>query len=352
MRLRRSRATDAPRPESTAQPEERPSPDHAFEEPRPPSLDDPQGQADDEREPRDGKPDKASWDFEEGAQIAEGRTILKQLGGGNLYEVYLVWDDRLFAIMVAKLVRPDQVEDSKALRDLEREVAVLERLAHPVLVRGFDAMLEGPHPHVLLEHLEGPTLRRLIRRHGPLPLQQLLPLALHVAAPVHYMAMEEMVHLDIKPDNIVMGMPPRLIDLSVARSFERAARISGAIGTDAYMAPEQCDTDAYAGRIGAAADVWGLGATIYHAATGHVPFPRERGARDHEDPTGRFPQIVEDPEPLPKHVPAQLAELLLHTLRKDPGERPTAAELAMGLQPLVDALPHKLALSRRGSRVA
>jgi serine/threonine protein kinase len=58
-------------------------------------------------------------------------------------------------------------------------------------------VLDGPYPHVLVEHLEGPTLRRLIRRGGPLPAQQVLPLALHVAAALHYMASEEMVHLDV-----------------------------------------------------------------------------------------------------------------------------------------------------------
>ena len=172
------------------------------------------------------------------------------------------------------------------------------KLAHPVLVRGFDAVLEGPHPHLLIEHLEGPTLGRLIRRHGPLPMEQLIPLALHVAATLHYMAGESWVHLDVKPDNIVMGIPPRLIDLSIARPFERAKRLRGSIGTDAYMPPEQCDADAHPGEVGAASDVWGLGATLYHAVAGKVPFPRKKGASESPDLNTRFPQLVEDPDPL------------------------------------------------------
>ena len=110
-----------------------------------------------------------------------------------------------------------------------------------MIVRGFDAVLDGPMPHLVIEHLEGPSLRRLIRRGGALGLQQLLPLALHVAGALQYMSHEETVHLDVKPDNIIMGVPPRLIDLSIARSLERAATTSGPIGTDAYMPPEQCD---------------------------------------------------------------------------------------------------------------
>jgi serine/threonine protein kinase len=302
-----------------------------------------------------GAPERAgtsasSWAFEAGAEITSGRTALKLLGGGRRYEVYLVWDERLFAVMVAKVTRPDQVEDERALRELRREAEALERLAHPVIVRGFDAVLEGPHPHLLIEHLEGPTLRRLIRRHGSLPMEQLLPLALHVAAALHYMSTEQWVHLDVKPDNIVMGIPPRLIDLSIARTLERARRLRGSIGTDAYMAPEQCDADAHAGQVGAAADVWGLGATLHHAAAGQVPFPRARNAHQSEDPHTRFPQLVEEPLPLPDPTPEPLRDLIGRSLRKRPQERPTAAEVATGLEPLVAALPRKLAFGRRGTR--
>src|SRR3712207_5995301 len=162
--------------------------------------------------------EKQTWGLGEGDEIAPGRSVLKLLGGGHLYEVYLVWDDHMYSVMVAKLLRPDAVDDERARRDLANEAEALARLSHPVLLRGFDVALDGPYPHVLVEHLEGPTLRRLIRRNGPLPPQQVLPLALHVAAALHYMTAEGMVHLDVKPENIVMGIPPRLIDFKIGRA--------------------------------------------------------------------------------------------------------------------------------------
>lgn len=283
------------------------------------------------------------WDFEEGAEIVPGRSVLKALGGGSRYEVLLVWDDRLFAITVAKVLRPAFVDDGRALRELAEEADALASLAHPVLVRGFDAVLEGPYPHVLIEHLEGPTLRRLLRRGGPLPLEQLLPLAAHVAAALHYMAEEGWVHLDVKPDNIVMGVPPRLIDLSIARSAARAADIRSPIGTDPYMAPEQCAPADHSGQIGPPADVWGLGATLYHAAVGQRPFPN--------DPGVRFPQLGQRPVELPDSVPNALRELITSTLNHDPALRPTASEVAMGLQPLVAELPRRMSFARRGSHL-
>ena len=289
-----------------------------------------------------------AWELDEGTEIAPRRSVLKALGGGHEYEVYLVWDDTLFAIMVAKLLRPHLLGDERSRRHLEREAEALERLAHPVLLRGFGAVLDGEYPHVLVEHLEGPTLRRLIKRGGPLPLEQSLPLALHIASAIHYLATEDIVHMDVKPDNIVMGIPPRLIDLSVARPVERARRIRGAIGTNAYMPPEQC-LPGEAGEIGPASDVWGLGATIFHAVAGERPFPRPTSEDDGAPVEERFPQLVEDPGPLPDHVPSELAGVVLASLRKDPDERPSASEMALALQPLVAALPGRIRPGRRSA---
>jgi serine/threonine protein kinase len=290
--------------------------------------------------------EKASWELREGDEIAPGRSVLKSIGGGNRYEVYLVWDERLFAVMVAKVLRPDLLDDENTVSGLRREAEALAALAHPVLLRGFDTTLDGPYPHVLVEHLEGPTLRRLIRRGGPLQLEQTLPLALHVASVLHYLAGEGWVHLDLKPDNIVMGIPPRVIDLSLARTVERARTIDYFVGTNAYMPPEQCEPGE-AGEIGPPSDVWGLGATLYHAIAGELPFPR--GSRDEDAwPEERWPQLVEEPLPWPVPVHVTLSEAVLSCLRPDPADRPTAGELAQALQPLVAALPEKLVLSRRG----
>ena len=292
----------------------------------------------------------AGWNLQEGAAIAEGRSVLKRLGGGSAYEVYLVWDDRLLTLMVAKILRPDRLEDEHSWRDFRREAAVLERLAHSVLVRSFGAVHESPYPHLLLEHIEGPTLRQLIKRYGALSPEQFLPLALHIASALHYMAAEQMVHLDVKPSNIVMSMSPRLLDLSIARSFEVAAQLRQAIGTDAYMPPEQCNPAAWPGRIGPAADVWGLGATLYHATVGEVPFPRPRAAAKSRDATERFPQLVTEPRPLPKHVPLPLQEIILSMLVPEPAARPTAVEVVAALEPLLVPLPRKLKVTRRGIR--
>ena len=126
-----------------------------------------------------------SWSFAESDEIVPGRRAVRLLGGGVRYEAYLAWDDRLRALVVVKLLRPDRTEDPGALAGLRGEAALLERLAHPLLVRGFGAGLEGQRPHVVLEFIEGPRLSTLSRRFG-LSLEQVLPLALNLASVLHY----------------------------------------------------------------------------------------------------------------------------------------------------------------------
>ena len=287
---------------------------------------------------------KASWGFLEGDEIVPGRAALSRLGGGTLFETYLAWDDRLFFIVVAKLIRPDRVGDASAANRLGREAETLARLAHPVLVRSFGAVLEGSRPHLVLEHTEGPTLKSLLRKYGPLPLEQILPLALNLCSALHYMGTQGIVHLDVKPGNVIMGAPPVLIDLSLARPLKQAAEITTPIGTEPYMAPEQCDPG-NRGAIGPAADVWGLGASLFEALSGRRPFPRNGG--NVEDTVARFPQLGREPDPLPPDTPLAVAETVLRCLEKDPSERPTAIELGMSLQPVVASARRRSVLGIR-----
>jgi eukaryotic-like serine/threonine-protein kinase len=270
-----------------------------------------------------------SWGFAEGDEIGPGRQTVRLLGGGHRYEAWLAWDERLRTLVVAKLLRPDQADDPAARRVLEAEARMLARLAHPLLVRSFGAEPAGERPHLVLEFVEGPRLSTLIRRYG-LILEQVLPLALNLCSVLHYLAEERVVHLDVKPRNIIMAGSPRLIDLSVARRLDELAALRGHVGTDAYMAPEQCDLERW-GEIGPASDVWGLGVTVHEAFTGELPYPRPSRELAH-------PQLTHEPT-VAHGVPLVLEGLLVSCLEPRPADRPTAAELGDALEPFVDALP-------------
>ncbi len=280
--------------------------------------------------------DRDTWGFGEGDLLTPELTVLSLLGGGEAYEAYLAFDEITYAPVVVKVVRPAQVEDASTLRGLHREVDNLERSNHPAVVRLLRAETEGARPHLVLEQLDGPRLSSLIRRYGQLEPQQYLPLGIEVASALHYLHRVQLVHLDVKPSNIIMGAPAKLIDLSVARSVGRAAALTYPIGTDPYMAPEQCDPQ-HRGVPQTASDVWGLGVTLFEAVAGFKPFQRpSSGGRTVEE---QYPQVTDDPRPLPEKVPLPVAEVIEACLAYDPADRPAPAAVADALGPVLERLP-------------
>jgi eukaryotic-like serine/threonine-protein kinase len=286
-----------------------------------------------------------SWHLAEGDQLTAELTAMRLLGGGTAYEAYLAFDEITFSPVVVKVIRPGRVNGPN-LRGLRREVTALAAVNHPVVVRGLRNELDGERPHVVLEHIDGPRLSTLIRRHGPLQEQQYLPLAIDVASALHYLRRVGYVHLDIKPSNIIMGAPARLIDLSVARPADEAAELTRYIGTDQYMSPEQAAPQRV-GRPGVESDVWGLGATLFEAVAGYRPFDDGDPASD--DPRERFPQLVEPPYELPDRVPAEVAKVVYGALEADPADRPLPHEIATALEPVLARQPRgKLTFKVRG----
>lgn len=289
-----------------------------------------------------------AWHLHEGDEIGPGRHAVRLLGGGRRYEAYLAWDDELLTLVVAKLLRPNLVGDPAAHAAIEAEARTLARLHHPVVVRSFGAELAGRRPHLVLEHLDGPRLSTLLRT-SVVAVEQVLTLALQLASALHYLHRRDTVHLDLKPRNVIMGGPPRLIDLSIAKATDELADVRAPLGTRAYMAPEQAHPALFP-LLGPPADVWGLGATLYEALAKRPAFPGGSEAPD-AALEERYPQLVRAPEPLPADVPAPLAQLVRSCLAFDHAARPAPAELAAELEELVARLPRpRLGRLRPGGR--
>jgi serine/threonine protein kinase len=268
-----------------------------------------------------------AWHIQPGDELVHGRRVLSLLGGGHRYEAYLAWDEHLHAPVVAKLLRPHLVDRPQAMEAAVREARALRALRHPSLVRLFGDALDGERPHLVLEFLDGPRLSTLLRKFGPLSAEQAVSLARQLCSALTYMANEGWVHLDLKPANIIVTSSPTLIDLSVARTSMELGEITSPVGTDAYMAPEQCLPELF-GLIEARTDVWGLAVTLYKALTARPAFPPRDGVR--------FPQLRDDPPPMPKKAPPLLVESIEAGLRRSPTDRPTSAELYELLEPLAD----------------
>lgn len=269
-----------------------------------------------------------SWKFKDDEEIVPGRYAVDMLGGGIRAEAWLAWDTTLHAIVVMKLLRPNFVDSERARRAMAREVRALKRLAHPAIVRMFDYSLDGERPFIVLESLDGPRVSTLLRNFGVLTPEQLVPLGLEVASALAYLHKLDLVHMDVKPKNIIMSATPKLIDLGMVRPLAEVRDLTTPVGTTAYMSPEQSQDETIA-TFGPPGDVWGLGVTLYEAASLEMPFSKST----EEDV---YPQVHEQPKPLPRKVPVAIARIIMSTLAYDPAERPSATDLAAELEGLVE----------------
>ena len=279
-----------------------------------------------------------------GEVLAPGYTIVGHLHQSNNYDVYDVFSEERACRCIAKTPRRDLLGREKTRRALLREGGLLEGLKHPHIARLYEK-IEGPPPVLILETLTGETLAHLIDTgHRRLPIKEIGHLGLHLCSAMHYLHGRGILHLDLKPSNIVSerGMA-KILDLSIAHP---PGPTKAGAGTTQYMAPEQIT----GGNVDAATDVWGIGAVLFEAATAEPPFNaeyedtghEEDPAEDPEDGTGTdgdpedYEQLTRRADPVRAHrrVPAAFGEIVARCLDPDPAGRPTLAELASTLRTL------------------
>jgi eukaryotic-like serine/threonine-protein kinase len=197
-------------------------------------------------------------------ELAPGYEIVELLRRGRDLDVYDVFSRERECRCVAKLQRPDRLGGERAHARLLREGELLMRFTHPHLVRAYE-ILEGPPPVVILEPLPGETLSVLLDRKGRLGSGDAARLGVQISSAVAYLHRHELLHLDVKPSNIVVERGvAKLLDLSIARAPGPCRR---SVGTAGYMAPEQAGP----GVLGPEADVWGIGALLLHVLTRMPP---------------------------------------------------------------------------------
>ncbi|MCC6314697.1 MAG: serine/threonine protein kinase [Thermomicrobiales bacterium] len=261
-----------------------------------------------------------------GDAIAPGYVVLEHMRRGHDTDTYDAWSEERTSRCVIKTLRPDRAGDRSARNRLLREGRLLQRLTHPHIVRGYETLTQ-PVAAIVLETLPGQTLAHLIEtRRSPLPATDLAHLGLHLCSAVQYLHRHGVLHLDLKPSNVIASHGvAKLLDLSVARP---PGRSRACIGTVGYMAPEQLD----GGHLDAGTDVWGIGAVLFEAVTGNAPAPAD-AATD----TGGMVQI--DPAPVSlrryRRLPTAFRTLVERCLGLDPAARPTLAELRVELESVV-----------------
>jgi serine/threonine protein kinase len=202
-----------------------------------------------------------------------GYRVIEHLSRTRRFDTYEVWSEDRACSCVAKVVREDRRGDARVRAALIAEGERLIALVHPHIVRGYELIVE-PETALIMETLDGETLAHLIDRHPEgLPVEDVAWLGIHLASALRYLHNRDLLHLDVKPANVVADAGrAKLLDLSCARPPGRHGR---GVGTWCYLAPEQ----ARGGELGTPADVWGVGMTLYEAATGDEVEGRPPSAR-------------------------------------------------------------------------
>jgi serine/threonine-protein kinase len=266
--------------------------------------------------------------------------LLEELGAGGMAVVFKARHRHLDRVDALKVIRPRHLANAKVLECFLHGAAAAARLAHPNIVRTYDADEAHNRHFVAMEYVEGTDLERLVREQGPLAAGRACQYLRQAALGLQHAFEHGVVHRDVKPHNLMLtdkGRLLKILDMGLALLREQpgaqqlapgeaAGRVL--MGTPDYMAPEQAE-DPW--QVDTRADVYSLGCTLYFLLTGRPPFPEG----EVNDKLLRHRQ--DEPPPLKglcRKVPAGLADLVRRMMAKGPPDRPqTPLEVAEGLQP-------------------
>ena len=254
--------------------------------------------------------------------------VLGRLGAGSMGQVYLGRSSagRLVAV---KTIKVELAEEAGFRTRFSQEVAAARKVSGVFTAAVVEADPDADLPWLATAYVPAPTLSRMIQVCGPMPVRTVKWLAAGCAEALESIHGAGLVHRDLKPSNVLVAPDgPRVIDFGVARAAERMdLTVSrGAVGTPAYMAPEQA-RDPHQASV--ASDVYSLGATLLFAATGHPPY---LGASV-LDVLARL--ATEEPDL--SGLPAELASLITACLDRVPRERPTSSAVLAQLGQFTEA---------------
>ncbi len=254
--------------------------------------------------------------------------ILGRLGAGSMGQVYLGRSaaGRLVAV---KTIRVELAEEAGFRNRFAQEVAAARRVSGVFTAAVVEADPEADLPWLATAYIPAPSLSRLVQACGPMPVPAVKWLAAGCAEALQSIHVAGLVHRDLKPSNVLVAPDgPKVIDFGVARVAERIELTSshGAVGTPAYMAPEQArDTR----QASVASDVYSLGATLVYAATGHPPYAGDT-AMD------VLTRLATEPPDL-SGLPDELSELIGECLERVPRMRPSSSAMLAQLGPFTEA---------------
>jgi len=262
--------------------------------------------------------------------VLNGRyEILEKLGGGGMAVVYKARDVYLSRPVSLKVLRPQFSHDAEFLARFRREAQAVASLSHPNIVSLYDVGEDGDVRYLVMEYVEGVTLKDRIAEKGPLPPAEAVRIAVEILDALEHAHSRRVIHRDIKPHNILLDRfdKVKVTDFGIARALNGTTLVhtGNIVGSAYYFSPEQAQ-----GRISdERSDLYSVGVVLYEMLTGRVPFQGESPV------AVALKHVQEEPVP-PSHinpqVPPGLDQVVARALAKDPSRRyQSAAEFRRDL---------------------
>ncbi|KAA8890575.1 Stk1 family PASTA domain-containing Ser/Thr kinase [Nocardia colli] len=257
------------------------------------------------------------------------------IGFGGMSEVHKARDLRLSRDVAIKVLRADLARDPTFYLRFKREAQNAAALNHPAIVAVYDTgeakVDDGPLPYIVMEYVEGDTLRDIVRGQGPLPPRRAMEVVADVCAALDFSHKAGIVHRDMKPANIMINRAGavKVMDFGIARAIADSAnpmtQTAAVIGTAQYLSPEQARGE----TVDARSDVYSVGCVLFEILTGEPPFTGDSPV------AVAYQHVREDPR-LPSHVhpgvPRELDSVILKAMSKNPANRyQSAAEMRADL---------------------
>ena len=257
------------------------------------------------------------------------------LGFGGMSEVHLARDVRLHRDVAVKVLRADLARDPSFYLRFRREAQNAAALNHPSIVAVYDTgeaeTATGPLPYIVMEYVDGVTLRDIVHTDGPLPAKRAIEIIADACQALNFSHQNGIIHRDVKPANIMINTTNavKVMDFGIARAIadsgNSVTQTAAVIGTAQYLSPEQARGE----PVDARSDVYSLGCVLYEILTGEPPFTGDSPV------AVAYQHVREDPVPPSKRhegISADLDAVVLKALAKNPENRyQTAAEMRADL---------------------
>lgn len=260
--------------------------------------------------------------------------IEERIGGGGMALVYRAYDLQLNREVAVKVLRGQFGSDEEFVRRFRREAQNAASLGHPNVVQIYDVGEENDLYYIVMELVIGKTLKALIQQQGPLPVTEAARIAIEIADALAHAHAQRIVHRDIKPHNILIARDGRVkvTDFGIARATttDTVTHTGSIMGSAHYFSPEQANGQ----PTGEKSDLYSLGVVLYEMVTGTVPF---QGESPITVALKHLRDRVVPPSELNPEVPAELDEIILQAMEKEPEDR---YESAVKMRAALDKFVH------------